>query len=166
MGAASLGWVRGSWRRYGEGPPGPTSLPSPAKMDKAGLTPWGAQRDQVTCQDWTAGWLARLGQVWDLWARLGHVSYLRLLNARRAQSSSRRSLRRGDRPRSVASVPVTAPSLWGFLSDYWTFPPRGPQPAVEVDLPSSVQSQNACAGGVSVLNEHQSWKVAMEIPIL
>ena len=68
------------------------------------------------------------------------------VNARRAWSSSRRSLRRGDQPRSVASMPVTAPRLWVFLSEHWTFPPRGPQPAVEVDLPSPVQSQHACAG--------------------
>lgn len=65
----------GCWRRYGEGSPGPASLPNPAKMGKAGLIPRGAQRDQVTCQDWTARWLARLDQVWDLWARLGYVSY-------------------------------------------------------------------------------------------
>lgn len=73
---------------------------------------------------------------------------------------------KGRPTRSVASVPVTAPRLWGFLSDHWIFPLQGPQPAVGVDLPSPVQSQNARTGGVSVLNEHQSWEVAVEIPIL
>ena len=37
-----------------------------------------AGMEDVLHQDLTTQVWARLGQVWDLWARLGHVSYLRL----------------------------------------------------------------------------------------